>query len=110
MLAFAGLITLQNCGSSKKAASVPVVTTVSYEKDIAPIMQNSCAPCHFPPGGNKKALNTYDDVKGQVDDVIARVKLPQDDMKFMPFKNKKPALTDSMITVLEQWKSQNMPQ
>jgi hypothetical protein len=110
MLAFAGLVTLQNCGSSKKAATATAAVTVSYEKDIVPMMQSSCAPCHFPPDGKKEALNSYDAVKNHIDDVISRVKLPQEDMKFMPFKKMKPVLSDSMINVLVQWKNQNMPQ
>ena len=108
MLALVCVVTLQNCGPSKKAASATV--TLSYEKDIAPMMLNSCAPCHFPPDGKKEALNNYETVKNHIDDVIARVKLPADDIKYMPFKSKKPALTDSMISVLVQWKGQNMPQ
>jgi hypothetical protein len=104
-------VTLQNCGPSKKATTTaPVAATFSYQKDIVPIMQTSCTPCHFPPDGRKEPLNSYDAVKNHVADVIERVKLPQDNMKFMPFKNKKPALSDSLINVLVQWKNQNMPQ
>jgi hypothetical protein len=39
-----------------------------------------------------------------------RVKLPASDIKFMPFKSKKPAFSDSVISVLEKWQAQNMPQ
>lgn len=109
MMGAAGIILFQNCGSSKKAAAAPVAT-VSYQKDIAPMMQNSCAPCHFPPDGKKEALNNYESVKKHIGVVIERVKLPQDDIKFMPFKSKKPALTDSMINVLVQWQNQNTPE
>jgi len=103
------LVILQNCGSSKKVnkAKGP---TVSFEKDIMPIMQSRCTPCHFPPDGRKKPLNTYDAVKANITDIIARVKLPQSDNGFMPWKNKKPALSDSMINVLVEWQKQNMPQ
>jgi len=107
-LCFCGLVILENCGSSKKATAKPAV--VSFAKDVMPIMQASCTPCHFPPGGNKKPLNTYDAVKANIADVIARVKLPQGDNRFMPWKNKKPALSDSLINVLAEWQKQNMPQ
>jgi hypothetical protein len=101
LLAFA----FQNCGSSKKGTTT---SSLSYEKDIAGIMQASCGPCHFPPGGKKEALDTYEAVSKNIDAVIERVKLPQTDMRFMPFKLKKPALTDSAINVLVQWKEQGM--
>lgn len=73
-----------------------------------PVMQASCTPCHFPPGGKKEALDSYEAVSKNIDAVIERIKLPQSDIKFMPFKLKKPALTDSAINVLVQWKEQGM--
>lgn len=97
-------IVFQNCGSSKKAATAPP----GYEKDVMGILQSSCSPCHFPPDGRKEPLNSYEAVSKHIDAVIERVKLPQDDIKFMPFKLKKPALTDSAINVLVQWKAQGM--
>ena len=109
LLGMVSLIVFQNCSSSKKASKAPAVATVSFEKQVLPIMQSSCTPCHFPPGGNKAPLDTYDAVKGHISDVIARVKLPVTDAKFMPFKSKKPALTTDQIAVLEEWQKQNMP-
>ncbi|MGC4100655.1 hypothetical protein [Ferruginibacter sp.] len=102
------IIILQNCSNSKKAGKTPVV--VSFEKDVMPIMQARCTPCHFPPEGRKKPLNNYETVKAGIADVIARVKLPQEANGFMPFKNKKPPLSDSLINVLVQWQQQGMPQ
>ena len=104
------LALLQNCGSSKKATAAKKPMVVSFDKDIMPIMQASCTPCHFPPDGRKKALNTYETVKANISDIIARVKLPQTDNGFMPWKNKKPALSDSLINVLVEWQKQNTPQ
>lgn len=108
MLSICALAVLQNCGSSKKATAKTMA--VSFEKDVMPIMQASCTPCHFPPDGRKKPLNTYDAVKANISDIIARVKLPQTDNKFMPWKGKKPALSDSLINVLVEWQKQNTPQ
>jgi hypothetical protein len=98
----------QNCSNSKKIAKAPAV--FSYNKDVMPIMKASCTPCHFPPEGRKQALNTYADVKANIAEIIARVKLPQTDNKFMPWKNKKPALSDSLINVLVEWQKQNTPE
>lgn len=108
ILSICSLAVLQNCGSSKKATKTAMV--VSFDKDVLPILQSRCTPCHFPPDGRKKPLNTYDAVKTNISDMVARVKLPQSNDKFMPWKGKKPALSDSMVTVLEEWQKQNMPQ
>ncbi len=108
LLCFFGILIFQNCSSSKKVNKSVVL--VSYEKDLLPIMQASCTPCHFPPDGRKEPLNNYDAVKSHLPDIITRIKLPQTDNRFMPFKSKKPALSDSLINVFVQWQNQNMPQ
>jgi len=109
ILSIVALVILQNCGSSKKMnkAKEPAV---SFEKDVMPILQTRCTPCHFPPGGRKKPLNTYDAVKANIVDVITRVKLSPTANGFMPWQGKKPALSDTMINTLEQWQKQNFPQ
>lgn len=97
---------LQNCSSSRKTAKVKMV---SFENDLVPIMQASCTPCHFPPDGKKEPLNSYEAVAKHIDDMIVRISLPSTDNKFMPWKTKKPALTESQINVFIEWKKQNMP-
>ncbi len=102
-------IFLQNCNSAKTSQfKAPI--TLKYNKDIAPILQTSCTPCHFPPDGRKEALNSYASVKENIADVIKRVKLAKENPKFMPFRSKKPVLNDSLIAVLETWQKQNMPE
>ncbi len=108
LLCICSLAILQNCGSSKNATKKPVA--VSFEKDVMPIIQLRCTPCHFPPDGRKKPLNNYDAVKANIDDILTRVRLPHNDSRFMPWKEKKPALSDSMINVLVEWQKQNMLQ
>jgi len=103
------VVVLQNCKSAK-INGYQAPTTLSYNKDIVPILQTSCTPCHFPPDGRKEPLNSYETVKNNISAVIQRVKLPKEDIKFMPFKSKKPALNDSLIAVLETWQKQNMPE
>ncbi len=83
--------------------------TVSYARDISPLMQKSCAPCHFPPDGKKEPLNTYESAKRHIDEVLERVQLSQSDQKFMPFKNKKAPLTAAEIQLLKDWQQQQMP-
>lgn len=107
LIAAFGLIIYQSCTSTKKAASTNLAA-VSYEKDIKPIMIASCTPCHFPDEGKKKYLDTYNSVSSNIDDIIERVKMPQDQKGFMPFQLKKPALTAEEIALLEEWKESGM--
>lgn len=83
---------------------------VSYKKDVVPVLQTSCTPCHFPPKGRKEPLDSYEAVKNQISEIIKRVKLPKEHRKFMPYESKKPVLNDSLIAVLDTWKKQNMPE
>lgn len=109
LVAAFGLIVYQSCTSTKKASSTSLAA-VSYDKDIKPIMIASCTPCHFPDEGKKKYLDTYNAVASNIDDIIARVKKPQDEKGFMPFQLKKPALTEEQIMTLETWKATGMAQ
>lgn len=98
----------QFCKSSKGATSNSKEIKISYVKSIAPIIERSCSPCHFPEKGKKKWLNTYDAVKSNIEDMLTRVQLNMTDDKYMPFKSKKPALTEEEITLLKKWVAQNM--
>ena len=108
------ILFLQNCGSTKSAASTEkYITTgpdVSYVADVSPIMTKSCTPCHFPPDGKKEALDSYESVKANIDYILSRVQLPESDMRFMPFKNKKPSLTKEEIDVLKRWAGKGFAQ
>lgn len=109
LLALCPLLT--NCNSSKKGAAYSKVEKkISYTKDIKPIIDNSCTPCHIPPQGKKEPLENYVHVKEHIASIIERVKLPQEDRKFMPPRNKKPPLNDSLVAVLVKWQQQQMPE
>lgn len=107
-------INLQTCGSSKSATEAKdYITTgpmVSYENDVSPILSRSCAPCHFPDAGKKLPLNTYEAAKEHVDAILARVQLPEDNWKFMPYKNKKPSLTKEEIDMVKRWAGKGFAQ
>ena len=100
-------LVIVNCGSSKKAKVEP---KISYKTDIEPIISTSCIPCHIPPQGKKEPLENYDHVKANIASILERVQLPQDNRKFMPPVNKKPALTADQIALLLKWQQQNMPE
>jgi hypothetical protein len=113
-VALLSLITFSFCSSGKKTTTAvsdepspnPAFT---YEKDVAPIMMASCSPCHFPESGKKKPLDTYEATAKNIDDILARVQLPVDHDQYMPFKSKKPALTDRQIAILKRWQQDKMP-
>src|ERR1043165_4878579 len=94
------VILFSNCHTTKKTASTTPASTstpaVTYSANVKSIIETKCSPCHIPSrGGNKKALDTYDNLKGSISDVIRRVQLNPGDPGFMPFKNAK--LSDSTI-------------
>lgn len=107
------VVLFSNCHSSKKAAAsssnTATTPTVSYAVNVKSIVEAHCSPCHIPSkGGNKKALDNYDNLKGSIDDVLHRIQLNPTDRGFMPFKN--PKLDDSTIAVFKQWHDTGMPQ
>ncbi len=100
--------TLQYCKSSKNATSNKNEVLVTYTQNIAPLLERSCTPCHFPEQGKKKMLNTFDAVKENITEILMRVQLPVTDEKYMPFKSKRQALTNEEIDVLKKWVKQKM--
>lgn len=102
-------LVLMNCNSTKKGAEyTKVEKKISYKTDIEPIIANSCTPCHIPPQGRKEPLENFDHVKANIGAILERVQLPQDNRKFMPPVNKKPALTTEQVALLVKWQQQNM--
>jgi nitrate/TMAO reductase-like tetraheme cytochrome c subunit len=94
----------QFCSSSKKAASESL--NVTYAKNVQPIIQANCSPCHIPPQGRAKALNSYDAAKTHADEIITRIKKNPEEKGFMPAKH--PKLSDSTIAVFERWKESGL--
>ena len=106
----ASIMVLPFCTTSKNASGHKKMKapTYSYDMDIAPIMLAHCSPCHFPPQGQKLPLNSYTAVHDHIDEILTRTQLPQDNIKFMPFKQKKEPLSDSLIMVIKTWKDAGM--
>lgn len=103
--AAAAAMLLINCTASRKAGKVKPVTT--YAGQIAPMLQASCTPCHFPDkGGHKKAYTDIDVVRQDIDEIIRRISLSPSEKGFMPFKN--PKLSDSTIAIFRQWKEDGL--
>lgn len=92
-------VVLTQCSSSKKAAKAQ---TITYATNIQPIISSNCSPCHFPDKGRARALNTYDAVKSNINDIISRIEKHPGDRGFMPMKRER--LSDSTINIFKQWR------
>jgi mono/diheme cytochrome c family protein len=94
------------CSSSRKTASKTPPKEV-YTGHVETLIMANCAPCHIPAkGGNKKPLDTYDNAKAQIDEIIKRIELHPGEKGFMP--SKKPRLSDSTIAVFKKWKEDGL--
>ena len=98
------VVFFQYCSSAKKAQKAKQVTT--YTTHVQPIIAATCSPCHIPPGGNKKALNTYETAKANIDDIISRIQKNPDERGFMPFRH--PKLSQDTIQVFVNWKAEGL--
>ncbi len=107
-LVLVGLVTLgavfQFCTSTKKAAAE--TAKISYAKNVHPIIQASCSPCHIAGQGKAKALNNLEAAKAEADEIIARIKKNPAEKGFMPLRH--PKLPDATIAVFEQWKASGL--
>lgn len=80
--------------------------SVSYSEHIEPIMKAKCTPCHYPETGKADMLDTYASVRRHIGAIIYRIQLSPDHKKYMPFKQKKEAVTAEEIALFEQWKAE----
>jgi hypothetical protein len=91
------------CKASKKLAASPV----TYDTGIMAVISEKCSPCHIPEkGGKVKALNNYEAVRTNIDEIIRRISLNPGEKGFMPFKHDK--LSDSTIAIFKQWKEDGL--
>ena len=92
--------------SSSTSVSPNPDATVSYARDLAPLMLKNCSPCHFPEKGKADKLHTYDRVRRHIRDILYHVQLDPSNKDYMPFKQKKPAWTPAEINLFQQWQSE----
>lgn len=97
---------LQFCTSTKKVAVLIDEPKVTYLANIQPVVLASCSPCHIPPKGRKKALDTFDSMASEIDEVISRIQKDPEQVGFMPLKHSK--LSDSTINLFVQWRKQGL--
>ncbi len=97
LVLFTTAFIFQFCSSSKKAA----VAAITYEGNVKPVIEASCAPCHIAGKGNKKSLDNYAEASTTAEDIIARIQKNPGEHGFMPMRN--PKLSDSAIAVFVDW-------
>ena len=95
----------QYCSSTKKAQSA-AVSKVTYAANVQPVIQANCSPCHIPPQGRARPLNTFDAAKANIDETIVRIGRNPEDKGFMPMRH--PKLSDSTINVFVKWKADGL--
>jgi Flp pilus assembly protein TadD/mono/diheme cytochrome c family protein len=92
----------------------PRTEPVTFNRHIAPIVLQNCAPCHRPGEAGPFSLLTYADVRKRADQ-IARVT----SIRFMPPWPPEPGygdlagvrrLSDEQIALLQRWASQGAPE
>jgi tetratricopeptide (TPR) repeat protein len=94
-------------GTACRAPTGAAATSLTYTKDIAPILFRSCAPCHRPGEAAPFSLLTYEDAKSHarlIEDVTKRRLMPPwlpaaDDPKFADDLR----LSDADIARLRDW-------
>lgn len=99
--------TLQYCGTAKNSTKKKK-NLISYAERISPIMENSCAPCHYPETGKKKLLDTYEATKENIVSILDRVEREKNARGFMPRGSKNPHFTPDQIQLLKDWMSEGM--
>ena len=96
----ASVTVFQFCSSSKKAAAEPAKLT--YAKNVHPVIQGSCSPCHIAGQGKAKALNNYAAAKEEINDILTAINKNPGEKGFMPMRHAK--LPDSTIALFARWK------
>src|SRR5690349_13317238 len=100
-------VVFQFCSSSKKASSSSNTTaSVTYTKNIQPIILSHCTPCHIEGKGKKKSLNNYAAAKSSIDEILERIQKNPGEHGFMPARH--PKLSDSTIQAFIQWKNSGL--
>jgi uncharacterized membrane protein len=106
LIVFSLVIVFQFCTGTRKAASKKS-SKITYIKNVQPLIASNCSPCHIPPKGNKKPLDTYASAKDEIDEMIRRIQKEPGEKGFMPFKHTK-KLPDSTINTFVKWKADGL--
>jgi hypothetical protein len=97
----------------------PVSTGVTFARDIAPILQQSCVTCHRPNGVAPMSLVTYEDVRPWARAIRQRTSIGphagvmppwyiEKDIGIQHYKDD-PSLSDEQIALIGQWVDRGAP-
>jgi tetratricopeptide (TPR) repeat protein len=97
---------------SESTPSAPAQTPVTYNRDVAPILQQHCASCHRPGEAGPFSLLTFEDARRrarQIIDVAERRVMPpwQPDPEFGEFEGDR-RLSPGEIQILHQWRADGL--
>jgi mono/diheme cytochrome c family protein len=120
-----GLAALVACGvaaatSFTVSAQQPVAGTVTFTKDIAPILQRSCQNCHRPDGVAPMSLVTYQDVRPYARAIDQRTHIGphrgvmppwyvEKNIGIQEFKDD-PSLSETELAKISKWVADGAPQ
>ena len=101
------------------AAPAPAPDTVTFARDIAPILQRSCQNCHRPNGVAPMSLVTYEDVRPFARAIKQRTSIGphrgvmppwyiEKNIGIQKYKND-PSLSDAEIAMIGQWADNGAP-
>jgi uncharacterized membrane protein len=88
------------------SAEVVLPQTVTFSKDVKPIVDNNCIMCHSPGGlSGFYPLTDYTLVKNAIDNMLDRVQRPAGDPQKMPQGG---SLSQANIDLLKKWKTDGL--
>jgi len=107
LLGIASLFILTACtNDSASDLIIPPPNVVKYNRDVRPIIEGNCIPCHTDPpvNGAPMKLTTYDDVKYAINNrgLLDRISRPQGAPGMMP--NGGTRLPQNSIDLINKWK------
>jgi hypothetical protein len=89
-------------------------SSLTYYKDVLPLVQKNCQTCHVPGGIGPFPLTTYKEVKAQIGAMVAATQagimppwLPADDCRPLHGSRK---LSDGDLKILSEWKEAGTPE
>lgn len=106
-------VTFSGCSedSVSDLTSTDIPTSISYQNDVRPIIQNNCLNCHGNPTnfGAPNSLTTYENVKASVlNNLIDRISRPEGTSGAMPLGG--PRLSQNDINIIMAWQNADFPQ
>lgn len=108
------LTCFQGMGAAEGQLAVHPKPAISFDRDIAPIIDQNCSPCHRPGGSGPFPLLTYSDVRDHAQQIVAATRA-----RYMPPWLPEPGygdfvgerrLTDAEIALIERWFRSGSPE